>query len=376
MVDKISVTARAKLPLQIGFNYMWAFDKYGLFFGIHRANPDLPADKPSRERASDPVDKEEMSIERWVGVFQERMNFLRDRLKVSVVRIFLFCNAINWGKLVTQNEPEGGKSVRLQAPPYLHPRFPFHLKHILECCAAADLKVIPVLLDFGIGEPKKSTVQRLPILSDNTFYDQVFDPLLDESKPFKDTIFAWEVMNEPVWLTTRFFPFRANWRVPETLLPTGPLVSDAVLIKFLAEGVRRIEAAGFPSTVGHRFFRDLKRFPTGNKPQFHFYPTLINDDPFELPDAKTTGLAVPPFIGEFGARPDQGDGWMECRGRDLGRTQNRVFERLLAAERKRYQLTMLWPDGPDPFDTTVDPVKLSSDAELGIRDYLKLHGAE
>jgi hypothetical protein len=178
-----------------------------------------------------------------------------------------------------------------------------------------------------------------------------------------------------VWLTTRFFPFRVNWRAPRTLLPTGPLVPDDRLIQFLAEGVRRIEAAGFPSTVGHRFFRDLKRFPTGNKPQFHFYPTSFNDDPFVLPDAGTTDLPVPPFLGEFGVRSDQGARWLECKGRDLGSARNRVFERLRAAERKRYQLAMLWPDGPERSDTTIDPVKLSSDAELGIHDYLKLHGA-
>lgn len=376
MVDANDAPAHDELPLKLGFNYPWAFDKYGLFFGIHRANPELSPEPPPPERATDPVLAEEMAIERWVDVFQARMSFLREQLGVSVVRIFLFCNAINWGRLVTRSDPFGGRSVRLEPPPYLHPRFRFHLRHILRCCAAAKLKVMPVLLDFGIGEPERPAVQRLSILSDDVFFDQVLEPLLEESKPYEDTLFAWELINEPVWLTTRYFPFRLSVRAPRTWLPTGPLVSEGVLSRFLDEGVRRIEAAGFPSSVGHRFFRDLKRFPTGNRPQFHFYPTFFNDDPRELPDALTTGLSHPPLLGEFGARADQGGGWRECKGRDFGGTRQRVFERLCAAERKRYELAMVWPDGPDPYRDEVDPIKLSSDAELGIRDYLKLHGAK
>ena len=68
---------------------------------------------------------------------------------------------------------------------------------------------------------------------------------------------------------------------------------------FIREALNIIEAAGFPSTVGHRFLGDLTReslpgsaMPGGTMPQFHYYakkaPSLgklqIPGDPDAIPD--------------------------------------------------------------------------------------------
>ena len=79
------------------------------------------------------------------------------------------------------------------------------------------------------------------------FFDTVLEPLLQVSKPFKDQIFAWEVMNEPSWLIRLGKPF-------------GPVLNDirmnrSVLRTFLQEALDRIEGhAEFASkaTVDHR----------------------------------------------------------------------------------------------------------------------------
>jgi hypothetical protein len=359
--------------VQLGFNYAWAFNKYGLYFGPHVPNPTLPMPAPAMP-ASDAdlaaaagvaLPGEDMSIERWVDGFEDHMRWLNTTLQISVVRIFLLCNAINWGGV--------DASGRFRPPPYLHLRFRLHFRRMLQACSNAGVQLIPSLADFGIGDPAAPLMRRLPIVTDDamrsTFYDQVLEPLLDESATLAPAIFAWEVMNEPSWLTGRIWP-QFQLTSPTTWHAFTPLVTHDQLSTFLSDGIARIERRGFASTVGHRFLADVTKYPSGNKPQFHYYPRATNADPSVLPDAKSTGLPVEPFLGEFGSTSFHGGPWHECGGKDIAGTAQRVQQRLLAINAKRYGLALLWGDDPDPQDTTADPLKLSSDAEQGILSFL------
>jgi hypothetical protein len=368
--------------VQLGFNYAWGFSRYGLYFGPHVPNPILPLPAPTvpTDEADWPAvagpvlrnaegKEEDRATERWVGAFEGHMRWLKTKLKITVVRAFLLCNAINWGDV--------DASGRFRPPSYLHLRFRYHFRKMLQACANAGVQLIPCLVDFGIGNPDAPLERRLPIVTDDairtTFFDQVLEPLLDDAARFASTICAFEVMNEPSWLTGRFWPDFAFTK-PTTWRPITAPVTDDQLIKFLADGVARIDRRNlFPSTVGHRLFSEMTKYPRGTKPQFHYYPRSTNHDPSELPDPKTTGLPVEPFLGEFGATPFHGGGWNECKGLDVGGTAQRVEQRLIAINAKHYGLALLWGDDPDPNDTTTDPLKLTGDAEQGILNFLSSH---
>ena len=53
------------------------------------------------------------------------------------------------------------------------------------------------------------------------FFDTVLEPLVQASVPFKDQIFAWELMNEPSWLINTITPIandpRMNKKTPRRL---------------------------------------------------------------------------------------------------------------------------------------------------------------
>jgi hypothetical protein len=219
------------------------------------------------------------------------------------------------------------------------------------------------------------------------FLDAVVRKIVALSVPFKDQIYAIEVMNEPVW-TNAF------------VKPMSPIIGNRIigfeaLSDFLARACAIIEDAGLPSTVGHRHYADCTTLPTGTIAQFHYYPrTLIRDalmkaspalgslalgvgvDPFiwqdpdvipdrdqalaAIRDAQKTarpgwkGTVSEVIVGEFGSEiqpSDQidaarlhahGDAWPELRQKDR-RPEDIVFERLNLLKEKKYALAAVWP---------------------------------
>lgn len=242
--------------------------------------------------------------------------------------------------------------------------------------------MIPSLIDFGIGDPDNLRNQRWQILSDPNFFWMMFEPLLEISKKYKEQIYAWEVMNEPSWLNSDYFPRAGLLKY----VSVTPKVTFEQVDGFLKEAIARIHKHGFESTVGHRYFDDLKRYQTGSIPQFHYYPESINPknrDPKEIPDALATGMNPPPIFGEFGSDDQHGGPWPDIQPSEPRNTPDRVFERMKLLQRKNYGLAMIWPDKPykyqpddperltkDTSDTQIDALKLTSDAELGIYKYL------
>jgi hypothetical protein len=349
--------------MAVGINYMWGYNQYGWYFGTHWRFGE-------QERL--------LWMDQWLTEFERNLTLWRqDDLRVSVVRIFLYCNLQSYGSV--------NASGRWQLPDPTDPRYPAFMgrylsqfEEMLRICVRTGMKVIPSLVDFPIGEPSASITreERWTIVTDrgvrDQFFAQAFRPLLQISaRPeYSNCIFAWEVMNEPHWLRSTSWPDHSGQQWWITVRP--PRCTDAELWEFLHAGLREIHShSGHASTIGHRFYRDCLEFPQGSRPQFHYYPTFYNADPTPLPSYDPRGQVRGAFLGEFAAGT-QGHEWTGLLGKDGPGPRERVRERLLTLNDLGYRLGMIWPDldwrgspgDPDP--------KVSDEVLDGIRDYWRL----
>jgi len=347
------------------------------------------------------------------GSFEQNLTQLKDKFGVRHVRMMLMCNAINWG-----STDSSGKLVK---PPYLHPRFIAYFQEMLRICSLTGVKLIPSLLDFGIAEPALKNSRRNDIVSDpnmsKIFLDEVFEPLLDESFKAPDAIFAWEIMNEPKWLSTFLWPWLVTPDIPVPMIARSPMgaaptvgtfklpfkvfprndrrMTEGVVDTFLQSGLDRVDARNrvqptaatrIQTTIGHRLFEEMMSRPTGSLPQFHFYPYRVkgievSESSGRLYRPTLAGGALhqrddgtfltPPFLGEIGADPDHGDPWTELHDFDSPTDQDRVRERLFQAERAGYSLVGVWPGNKNPpgTPTNPDPIHLSTSGLEGILDF-------
>ena len=357
----------SKRTMEVGFNYAWAWNIYGQYFG---GGEKIPGSHPS--------------MDRWTKDLQTNLRRLKTDLNIRHVRIFLLCNANNYGTVVAGGKKTiGGKPIhnfkrdRFTPPSSLHPKYLEHLKRMLEAFRSEEMLVIPSVIDFGAFHPL--TVGggggRADIANDLAirlvFFEQVLEPFVRTSISYKDAIYAWEVINEPIWNTDMILASGKE----ESPFATAD-VSKTLMFDFIKNALELMERLGFASksTVGHRFYNNLAEFPTGAKRQFHYYarPT---DPP--LPDFSTSKA----FIGEiscqlpagFFKRGETGP-WPELNGSDTVDVTTAVYERLRLLKVKGYQLAFLWPDIPGvayadpspPFDT----LKLSTEAQAGIKKFM------
>jgi len=353
--------------MMVGVNYPVPWNVYGIYLGS--GNP--PGSCPG--------------MDVWPSNLATNLITLRDELGVQVVRVFLLGNAANCGAVV---------DGRTTLPEVLDPRVIRQLAAMFEAFAEAKLLVIPSLIDFkAFGErrvlgraptaPTNGCTDRHDIVNDlairQSFFDRVLRPFLAVSKPFRSIVYAWEVQNEPIW-NVRELSFTSIVTDLERSAVGRTKISRALMQAFLQQAVDIIERFDveprFKATVGHRFARDLERFPTGQLRQFHYYPLQLLGVGLvdrTLPDAATTRA----FLGEVAAGT-HGHPWPELAGADSLRagTRARVRERLRLARHKGYPLTLLWPDtdGHHPFPGP-DPLKFSRAAQDGIKDFQKLPAA-
>ena len=163
------------------------------------------------------------------------------------------------------------------------------------------LQVIFVLFDFhwfaprrvvegvrlgGRGAVATESAARRQLL------DRVIVPLLDRYGAH-GAILAWEVVNEPEWVTRSHWSLSRRWRVPE-----------ADMRSFIADMVTAIHAhASQPATVGSASARTL-RLVQGlglDLYQVHWYDHLDLRAPLDRPVADL-GLDRPVVLGEFPTR--------------------------------------------------------------------------
>jgi hypothetical protein len=373
--QSVRVSAVPKPKVRVGFNYPWAWNKYGLYFG------------GGSPPGSDP------HMDKWIDSLKKNLDTLR-ACHIDLVRIFLLCNLANFGGSTTRS---GVTPLSFDwsytLPPSLHPNFIKHLTDMLQAFKDAKMQVLPSLVDFGAivklfdptytlwgrlwGDRKPSgCTNRYEIITDQTkgdaFLNMVLAPFLAASKPYKDQIFAWEVMNEPSWATGNSI----RWKYGQRAIPKADLVGFLTRAVAMIDGFVDQGKPVFTSTVGHRFASDLSDFPTGTLRQFHYYPVAGPGDG-DLPLHSETKA----ILGEFAAGiPDPSDLWephtlwpeiaapAQRSGEDI-----RILLRLNLIQEKGYRVALIWPAPGQPEsndERTPDLLKLSQVYQNGILQYL------
>ena len=312
--------------MRVGCNYPWPWNAYGTYFG-------------SRDLAF------------WTTTLDVNLGRLRE-LGVEVVRLFLMGNAWSYGRLDGEVFTPGGHD----------PARVDQLDAMLAVFEKHEMAAIPSLLDFKAFHRPAGTRGhggRSAMIADATarahFFDSVFEPLLQESERHRGAVYAWEVMNEPVWCMV------------------NPLAKRTSAVRaFLEEGLARVAAHGFSSTVGHRFARDLDRFPTGSVRQFHYYPRTGLRALLPLTEQRLDAhVDTRAILGEFATRLDrsQGDLWPELPASEQRDPARAVVARLRLVAEKGYGLALVWPDLDGAPVAPADPLKLSPGVAAGIREY-------
>jgi hypothetical protein len=367
--------------MEVGYNYTWAFNRYGTHIGPR----DIEHDPPTGVNDAMPVWLEPRPTAPK-GTLERNLVTLRDQLNIRKVRMFLLGNAFNYGGHPQPNPSGSGPQV-FTAPATAHPLFVDHFTKMLEVFRRTEMQILPSLIDFGAfypAGPGSSGGGRRDILfSQRTaFLTGLVEPLVKASVPFRSSVFAWEVVNEPVWNTISA-PFFGR---PHTR-SSGPDCDKQLMGGFVLACTTIFQNNGFESTVGHRFHNDLfTPMGTGTKAQYHYYgATSVGrflggvNDPKPIPDF-TDPSSKQAFIGELGTAPggdknqfgdeEPGSPWDECNGRDTTRLAA-SFERLAVLARKGYKLAFVWPDRSDkePGVVNDDELKLSSDVQASIKRF-------
>ena len=317
----------------IGINYPWI--DYGWDFGgppaLWVSGENLPAWRESKRSR----------IEEDFAQFQSR--------RIFAVRWFLLADGLNYG--TGESAPRRiGNEWLFEPLPAGHPfyrQLGEDFEHVLGTCAKTGLKLLPSLIDFSWcrrgteipGSPGIIKGGRYGIVCDaakqKLFFDRILDPLLDISRKYQDAVFAWELINEPEWVTGRFPLFREK-RGNRT-------VTLKEMKSFITEGVRRIHAhllpdggRAFQSSVGFAHWRTLEKWDASalgiSLHQFHYYAQGGCVLPPHPP-----GREIPCVVGEFASAA--GRSWPDLLKPDMGQT---VTHRLRCLEGKGYPACFLW----------------------------------
>ena len=318
--------------MRVGVNYPW-FD-YGWDFGM--APPDWRAAEQPRWSAD---------IDLHLRHFQH--------LGISVVRWFILADGLTYGSGDTAPRRDPVLDEwRFDVPGIDHTlidHFDELLRRFDAASAVADpILLLPVLVDFrfceaGIPVAAPDAVGRTATVRDTVpdpdwvkqgradavassaararFFDAVLAPLLEVSDAHRNALYAWELINEPDWVTE-------GWQCDGG--QECP-IKEHEMRAFLDEGHARIRAAGFQPTVGFASVDTLRASGVVTEiNQFHYYPGGARPlDPHRFHGG------FPTILGEFASAPD--DIWPE-----LGPLAQTVFDRLTLAADRGYPLAMPW----------------------------------
>ena len=314
--------------MQVGVNYPW-FD-YGWDFGLG----------PRAWRG-------ERDTPRWYDHIDRDLRHFGD-LGVSVVRWFILADGLIYGTGDGAPRLRGWSRRKWQFdPPPLTSESLAHFTDLLARFAATGrasgrpIQLLPVFIDFLFCQPGipilvadaagSSTMipdrtwvkqGRTEVISNDAkrrrFLERALDPLLRASQQYPEVIYAWELINEPDWVTERWHPNPGH----------EPLVSEPAMRAFIREGSERVRRAGFRPTVGFASANTLRLSAIDmDISQFHHYPdgaTTLDRHEFDL------GV-----IGEFATAAT--DLWP-----DLIDQEQSVLNRLRLADACGYSLAMPW----------------------------------
>lgn len=385
MADSSTVTvAPALLPplLEVGYNYTWPFNKYGFSIGPR----DLHHNPPNGADSATPVFEDTVLVPPS-GTLARNLAFLRDQLNIRKVRMFLLGNAFNYGRRPLG--PLSGGTFVFTAPPQPDPLFFQHFRAMLRIFKANGMQILPSLIDFGAFYPAGSGggSGRTSILTSQrkVFIETMLKPMarVSQEPAVEGAVFAWEVVNEPMWNTVGL-PVRPH---TDSL---GPDIDPEIMGTFIQDCLDAFKAEGInQTTVGHRLLQDLDRFPTGSLPQFHYYAAVgllqrIGGvaDPSTIPTFAELGKnprTANAFVGEISATKEgtkffdkgQGRRWPECNDRDTN-VADAAFERLKVLARKGYKLAFVWPDRDDGTkENDRDDLKLTPTAVASVQRFTR-----
>jgi hypothetical protein len=338
--------------MEVGVNYPW-FD-YGWDFGV----------APPKWRRDDDVPN-------WVRRVRAQLHHFAG-IGITVIRWFVLGDGLTYG--MGADAPKLDKGARQGdvwrfAPPILSDEVQEHFDALLQQFDQVNkqvprpIRLLPVLIDFKFCDPGIYIVgedpnrqQSVPdedwvkqgradaiIRSPSQFIIRVLQPLLQLSRAHADTIYAWDLINEPEWITN-------NWHLDRHTQGRLP-VDESSMRDFLEDGKSAIRQAGFKCTIGFRSIETIRRtriFADIN--QFHHYRDFdpaLQQNPF-------VDRRYPGIIGEFATSANQ-DTWQELRQRGLSQ---RVLERLKFAQRQRYELAIAWsftnPDSRSSWNVQVE----------------------
>jgi hypothetical protein len=241
-----------------------------------------------------------------------------------VIRWFLLADGMTYGAPQSDGDfwvlPPGDPWIRQMVADF---------RQVLDVCARTRVKLIPSLIDFhfcfapaevqpGIVKGGRAMVLQQD-LQRGLFLETVLDPLLEASQAKREAIHSWEPMNEPEWCTGG-----SEWKFWQRPASPNRTVSREDMRAFLKAAVRRINQAGFVSTVGFAHWDTIRDWDAEDweigLQQFHYYA----QGGAALPAAAEV-TSQPCLLGEFATTPAKawpsGAQTLEARlreSRDLG----------------------------------------------------------
>jgi len=279
----------------VGINYPWI--DYGWDFG------DPPTAWVAGENVAAWRENKRKQIEEDFRLFAAQ--------GIRAVRWFMMADGLNYGmgELAPRKSSNGWTFDPLPAEDSFYGRFVNDFEFVLQVCRRNKLKLFPSLIDFswcsqgtpvagnsGIIKGGRYGIVRDPETR-QTFLDRILDPLLELSIRYPDSIYAWELINEPEWVVRNFRPW---WK-----RDNDRMVSRKEMKAFITEGVRRINlkrlpdgSSAFRASVGFAHWKSLDEWDAGELgitlPQFHYYA----QQNCELPQCRD---AADPLciVGEF-----------------------------------------------------------------------------
>jgi hypothetical protein len=320
--------------MTIGVNYPWK--SYGMDFGSGASSPP------------------------WLATLEGDLYALANA-GVKVLRWFMLCDGAAYGRPELDPDPSelwwGQRQWRFTVPRSAEAILSdFRLLLNAIASTGTGLQLLPVVMSCSICYP--GDFERGPFSENprpppaapqhvkNGRADLVFDPRkstvffdtflkkliqLAAEPPYRELVYAFEVMNEPEWCVRE----RAQVSAPRSAAQRKTLAQQTIPVarmKTFLKDAAAIIRTQFPSTVGfaeHSTFADWGGSALGlDIPQFHYYGI-----PETVPRCTRDMI-----IGEFATRAmtDHDRHW-----RDLGRDQS-VLARLCHIESKGYRAAFVW----------------------------------
>ena len=326
--------------MMVGVNYPWF--NYGWDFG------DAP---PNWRRGREP---------NWTAHIDQHLA-LFVRLGLRVVRWFILADGLIYGTGSEAPRPDAdparGNEWRFQ-PGTLNPAFLTHFRALLDAFQrinqgrdAPPLLIMPVFLDFNFCAPGSFPVGRggsSPVdtgwvkggradaivdpAKRGRFLEAVLRPLLRLAHNYRPYIYAWDVINEPEWVTNDWHPHSRG----------GHPVGRREMQEFITQSMRMIRGESFKVTVGFNRLETIRSSRIyADYNQFHYYPQAeqrLVRNPFNP--------QWPGIIGEFATSSAQ-DRWPDLTS---ARLSQRVLNRLRFAHRQGYPLALAWSAHPNGAD--------------------------